>query len=393
MNWIQKLVDANRETESPERFYYWAALTTISAILAKRVWLDRHVYKLYPNIFVFLVAGSGMKKSIPVVLSRNLVELAGGVRVVSGRNSIQKILEDLSKAYSLEGGGMVKNAQGYIINSELASFLIKDPDALSILTDIYDTHSYPKEWKYNLKSSEAKLKEPCITWLGATNEEHFEDCIPQVQIRGGFVGRVLIVHSLIPGNINSLVNKPESVVNLDELTPFLKQLREVSGEIRWTIEGGKWYDQWYNDYSREEHYDNTGTSKRMGDHILKVAILIAMAHNYDLNLRVEYLQEAKAQCMECLGGTRKITVSNGRGGLTEMNKIVLRMLLKEPTHQILRKKLANRFWQEGYSTNELDLVIAILLESDAISVSESGKEVIYVLKKSVIDHYQSEVAS
>lgn len=391
-NWIQTVVQAHKDSESPERFFYWSALTTMSAIIKKQVWVDRHFFTTYPNLFVFLIAGSGMKKSIPIDLSRNLVDLAGGVRVISGRNSVQKILEDLSKAYSIEGGGVIKNAQGYIINGELSAFLVKDPDALSVLTDVYDTHSYDKKnWKYNLRSGEFTLKEPCITWLGATNEEHFDDCIPPVQIKGGFIRRVLIVHSLIPGKYNSLVYKPTSIVNLDLLVPFLKKLRHVNGPMEWSKDGGEFYHDWYHTYSHEEHFDQTGSSKTITEQVVKVAMLIALAHDYDKVLRIEYLKEAKSQCLECLGGTNKVTMSSGKGTLTDLNKIAFRMLLLAPNNQVSRKTLARRFWNEGYSSGEMDMVITMLLESSVISISE-GKDPMYIMKKAVVEQYK-EVAS
>jgi hypothetical protein len=388
-SWIKKLVAANVGTESPEIFYYWSALATMSAVLGKRVFVNRWKYKLYPNLFVFLVAGSGMKKSDPVNLSRNLIDSVSGVRLISGRNSIQKVLEDLSKAHTTEDGGVLKTASGYIINTELASFLIKDPDALSILTDIYDTHNHEKEWKYNLRSGESKLREPCVSWLGATNEEHYSDCIPSVHIKGGLVGRILIVHSIIRGTINSLVYKPPALVDINQFTPFLKELKKVKGEINWTIDGGAYYDNWYNEFWKSEHYDNTGYVNRIGDHIIKVAMLIALSNNLDNVLRTEYIEEAKAVCIECFSSNKKVNMGSGAGQLSELNKIVMRILIKDPNHQIERKRLANRFWQEGYSTNDLDLVLSMLLESGVVSISGDNKTPIIVLKDSVLKQYEA----
>ena len=391
-SWITQVVNSHRDTESPERFWYWSAISAIGATLGKQIYVNRWIYKLYPNLYIFLVAGSGMKKSPPVNLAKNLCLLAGGVRTVSGRTSVQKVIEDLSKAYSLEGGGVIKNAHGYIVNSELAAFLVKDPDALSILTDVFDTHNYEREWKYSLKSGEYKLKEPCINWLGATNEEHFEDCVPPVQVKGGFVGRLLIVHSMIPGAINSLVDEPKNLVDLNIFVPFLKNLQKISGEVKWTKDGGEYFKKWYNEYGIQDHYDKTGASKRIGDAIIKVAMCIGMANGYDMELKQKYIEEAKAQCLECLGGTNKVTMGSGKGNLTDLNKIAMRMLLKEPSHQVNRKTFARRFWNEGYGANELDMVITILLESNAISVGGDTKDPIYILKESVIKHY-GEIAS
>jgi hypothetical protein len=92
MNWLTDLVDVFAESESPERFFYWSGLAVLSATIRKNIFLDRHIYKLYPNIYVFLVAKSGMKKGIPVRNAKKLLELLGLTRVISGRNSMPKIL-------------------------------------------------------------------------------------------------------------------------------------------------------------------------------------------------------------------------------------------------------------------------------------------------------------
>src|SRR6266704_1581124 len=162
--------------------------------MKKNVYLDRYYYILYPNIYVFLVARSGLRKGNPVNLAKKLVQEVGVTRVISGRNSIQGVLKDLGKAHSTPNGTIVKDAAGFMISGELASFLIKDPEALTILTDLYDTHVNEPEWKNTTKTQGIDtLKNPCITLLGATNEEHFQDAVPTNAIGGGFIGRTSIV--------------------------------------------------------------------------------------------------------------------------------------------------------------------------------------------------------
>ena len=101
-DFVSELVRTYQESESPELFFYWAAISAISAIVKKNVWLNRggH-YKLYPNTYVFIVAESGAKKGIPIMVARKLVESVNNTRMISGRNSIQEILDELGKAYSI----------------------------------------------------------------------------------------------------------------------------------------------------------------------------------------------------------------------------------------------------------------------------------------------------
>jgi hypothetical protein len=63
LSWLAKIVKAYEDSEAPPKFFYWAGLSAISAVAKKHVFLNRGgKYKLYPNIYVIIVAGSGMKK-------------------------------------------------------------------------------------------------------------------------------------------------------------------------------------------------------------------------------------------------------------------------------------------------------------------------------------------
>jgi hypothetical protein len=99
MSWVNEVMDSTKELESPRSFFYWSALTTISAILKDNVWIDRGgAFKLYPNIYVMLLAGSALRKGLPVALSKNIVQLVNNTKLIVGRSSIQGILKELSEA-------------------------------------------------------------------------------------------------------------------------------------------------------------------------------------------------------------------------------------------------------------------------------------------------------
>lgn len=387
MSWINCVVQANSENEAPERFFYWAAISSISAVMRKNVFLDRFYYKLYPNINVFIVAKSGMKKGVPVVLAKNLVSKAGCTRVISGRNSMPAIIKDLGKSFSLEGGGFVKDAHGFLISGELAAFLVKDPDALTILTDLHDTHAYEKEWINTLKVSGVdKLKSPCISLLGATNEDHFVDAVPQNAIGGGFIARTFIVYSEERGTLNSLTQKPTKVVNTDLLAEYLVDLSKCQGEFKWGTGSADLYDKWYYPFMKQEHQDPTGTMNRIGDQVLKVAMCLSLAESPALVLEPKHVQEAIAVSLDCIAGMRQITMGAGKSSLAYQTKLVLRTLITRPDHQIERAKLLQIYWGE-FDAFDLDKIIETLQSAGAIDVFRNGKKTNLVLKKSALDQY------
>ena len=163
MNWIDKLVAMHKELESPQSFWFWAGLSAMSATVKDNVWMERHAYKLYPNIYVMLHADSGLKKGPPVALAKDLVSRVNNTEIISGRSSIQGILKQLGTAESVKGGGIKTKSTGFICASEFSSSLVSDPVAMTILTDLYDRNYNEGEWRSLLKMETFKLHNPTLS--------------------------------------------------------------------------------------------------------------------------------------------------------------------------------------------------------------------------------------
>ena len=74
MNWLETILLETEEAEAPRSFFFWSALAAISAVVKNKVYLDRYFYKLYPNVYIFLVAKSGLRKGIPIAMAKALVK-------------------------------------------------------------------------------------------------------------------------------------------------------------------------------------------------------------------------------------------------------------------------------------------------------------------------------
>src|ERR1043165_7628052 len=98
MTWIEQVIKSRSELESPLSFWFWGALVSISAVVKDNIWIDRQIYKLYPNIYVMLHAESGLKKGPPIAMARKFVNSVNNTRVITGRSSIQGILKEMGSA-------------------------------------------------------------------------------------------------------------------------------------------------------------------------------------------------------------------------------------------------------------------------------------------------------
>ena len=101
---IEDFLDRTKDAESPRSFFYWSALAAISAVVKKNVYINKRIYRLYPNLYIMFIAKSGLRKGFPVKMAQKIVEAIEVTKVISGQNSIQGIITELSKQWTLESG-------------------------------------------------------------------------------------------------------------------------------------------------------------------------------------------------------------------------------------------------------------------------------------------------
>lgn len=388
MSWIQSVVDMYTDNEAPEKFFYWSALTALSSVVRKNVYLDRFHYKLYPNLYAFLIAKSGMKKGIPIDLAKKLVMKSQATRVISGRNSMPRIIQDLGKVHTNEAGVSIKEAQALLVSGELAAFLVKDPDALTVLTDLHNTHEHEEFWINSLKGTGVdKLKSPCLTLFGATNEDLLNDVISQKDVSGGFVARTFMVMSGERVKYNSLTEAPTTIPNTDLLAEYLKTLVNLKGAFMWGAGSKAMYDKWYYEVMNRNQHDATGTINRIGDKALKVAMVVSLGESSALILETKHIFEGITVAVDCFNSAKQVTMGAGKSNLSSQTKLVLRELIANPEHRMSRKSLLSKYWGE-LDAFDMDRIAETLLGAGAIEVEYPGKgNCMYVLQKKTLEEY------
>jgi hypothetical protein len=372
MTWVERVLQSTEGSESPREYYYWGALAAISAVVANNVYLDRFYYKLWPNIYVILVGRSGLRKGPPIQLAKSLVEEVNNTRVFAGRSSIEAIIDQLATATTKEGGGPpIMDARGFLVSSEFASFIIQNDAALTILTDLYDRNYNDKNWGYLTKGGGQKnLKEPYLTMIGASNEVHFKDVVPQNALGGGFVARTFIIHADKKSTSNSLTERPVNLINTHELAEYLKELAKLKGQFMWTREAKELYDAWYAEFDNSEFEDDTGTLERISDSVLKVALLVSLSRSTSLEILRADIEEGIRKCLGFVPGARKVALgAQGKSISREGTAVVLRYLLQHPEHAVSKTKLLQKFWGH-FNADELKVIVDSLVVARAVRLEQ-----------------------
>lgn len=392
MNFLEEVLQSTIEFEAPQSFYYWSALSAISAVMKDSVWIQRHAYLAYPNIYVMLHARSGLKKGPPINLAKDIVKRTGVTRIISGRSSIQGILKEMGTNESMPGGKIRfgGKAIAYIVSSELTSSLVEDKAAATILTDLYDRNYNSDDWASLLKMESFKLRDPTITMLTATNQAHSDDFFSQRDIQGGFYARTFIIYETKRNTINSLMTAPERTPDKDKLAEYLGKISLLKGPFKnfQNTDGSltpaaKYYDQWYinfcNTIDEQRIEDETGTLNRFGDSVLKVAMLLSLSESSEMELTITHMENAINKCEMLIGNARRTTFGK-KGGAADLNQktLIINELMARSNHTITREVLLRKYWMHGNS-EDWDKIMANFNDSGLIQTRMMGDMIAYVM--------------
>ncbi len=385
MSFIDLVLDSTKEYEAPTRFYYWAALSSISAVLKDSVWFDMaKAYKLYPNIYVLLYGPSGVRKGPAIALAEKLVKGVNNTRVINGRSSIEAILKELGTFGTVEGRGLVKDSCAFLPASELSSSIISNPQAMDIMTNLFDRIYNESEWKYKLKVGESStLNKPTITWLSGTNEALFKDFLPEKNIHGGLIGRMFMVAEHKPARLNSLMFDPDVIPDYPKMIDALRPLAKLAGPFDMCKEVRVNVEMWYNDFMTNispQIADQTGFVSRINDFVIKGAMIIAAGRRCERVIRQEDIDEAREVIIPLILPTKKVSTGLKKEAVNPVQQraLVLNYIANRPEFTCTRKEILKNL---GLKLNheELDSVIELMLQVGAVKIQNSGPDVHYTL--------------
>jgi hypothetical protein len=374
MNLLELVLEKTDQAETPKSFFYWSTLAAMSSIVKRNVWINKRIYKLYPNLYILLIAKSGLRKGAATSLAKSLVEKVQNTSVIYGRSSIQAIIKELSDQRTFPNGYVLNSASGFIVSGELASSIIGDPQSQTILTDLYDSN-YHSEWTNTLKGSgKEKLREIYVTFLAATNPTLLEEFLEESSIQGGFIARTILIKEDRKARINALIDDDalESVEFDDaEILVRLREIANVKGQFKFSDSAKHLYKEWYEAFNgkleRGEIRDSTGTADRLHDHILKLAMVIDERHMIEAinNLTGDAVRVAES-----------ISTGKGKSELAVKTKIFLDELIAAPEYRLSREEMLRRRFKD-FDAYELDRIVETLSQGGAIQVQRGTDAKVY----------------
>lgn len=375
--------------ESPGSFWKWSAYATVSAVLKDNCFIKSGDSFLYPNLYTLIVAeSSGHRKNRPVEFSESLVNAVKNTKILSGRASVQAILDDLARAETdSKTGKVVKSNAAIFYAVELSAGVVSDPEGMAILTDIYDFK--PNPYKQRLRTGPCfNLDKIVFSMFSASNEDMLRGLFDISVIKGGFLARTLLI---VPNEFresNSLLRIDHEKLkdSKNNLIINLKAIASLNGEFFVTDSAKDEFEDWYKPFRRayEKKKEASGIVGRIHTHVLKIAMVLA-ANDLELIIDKRHMEQAINDCLSLLPNYSIFTMSHGKTDLSQAGGIVVGELLAASEYKMSRKDLIRKHWTNGVDADMLEKII-VNLEAAGMIVQHQHKEGLSIqLTKSALD--------
>lgn len=356
--------------ESPTSFWQWTAYTTIAAVLRDNCFKRMGDQRIFPSVYTLLLAESAMhRKGHPVKICEELVKSTRSTKLISGRSSIQGILDELARAETDKTTGkIVGGGSALFIAPELSAGIVSDPEAIKILTDIYD---FKDEYTSRLRGSGIfRVKNICFSMMAASNAELLQDVYDSKALFGGLLGRTFLVKPDGFRPANSLFNVADTKLSFDRLAEKLKPISLLKGEFQFTDAAVEAYDNWYVPFREASKYrsDKSGIAGRIHTSVIKLAMIICVNDTVMLTVQRSHIVESIYQCMKLLPNYSSFIMSSGKSTVAECAAVLIEEIWKGTNHFLTKEDFLSRFFHQY----DADLVNKTIETLDAAGFLKAG---------------------
>lgn len=294
--------------QTPKSFYLWAIISAIVATAKDKFYFCKFPGKpTLPNLYVFLVAPSGVGKGTAIGAATDYLKpYKPWIKMFVGRVTHASWMKYITTPLGPELGedgriihhnnGRV-STPGYLVTEELAWCLSSGDRAkefLRLMTAIYtasgsDFEELTNQYGYH------SMENPCSNWLAGTTKEWLLESVGMQNLLSGFASRTIwVIEENNPAMMQAWPTYPPEFAEIKAYLEYrFSLLHQTEGcelvmapEARYTLD--KWYAVWHDRYINE-------TDKALHP-------LYARGHD----LAVKLSQVARISAMDIYSSTRHI---------------------------------------------------------------------------------------
>jgi hypothetical protein len=378
-DWIESYMEYTSNTEPPELYHKWIAVSCIAAALRRKCSFPWGQITFYPNFYVVLVGSSGRcRKGTAMGIGAGFLKHIG-VKMASEAITREALIRELSEAddtqIDLANATMQHSTSITIYSQELTVFLGYDNKQLiSDLTDWYDCRD---KWTYRTKGMGTdNLTNVWVNLIGATTPQLIQSALPPDAIGGGLSSRMIFVYEEDKQQPVPFPFLSDNQTKTGEaLMRDLQRIDHLEGEFKVTEGFLKRWGEWYLHQDANPPFQNNlnfeGYVNRRPNHVIKLCMIISAARRDDLVITSDTFDDALA-LLEQTEVKMAYTFSGfGKGASSEILSRIIRYLRRSGPQPVDR--VYSTFYSDLESVQQLNDLMELAVHAGQVSRMVDGK--------------------
>lgn len=298
-DWIDGYLEYTKDQESPEKIHLWVAFCVLSSALQRHVVMDLGYAKLYPNIYVLIVAESArVRKSVAMEMGLSLLSDAiPDIATISGAVTPEGLIKHMNRVTTIPNpngkGVAIKHDSHILIHAdELATLFSYDRTRASrmaiLLTEIYSSKSL--HLHTTARDGQVPLHNLYPTLLAATDPRNLK-VLPEESV-GGLIGRIIFVNEKNRRHNQAWYDpSTDNLALRKSLIADLYRINQLVGTFKVSQEAREVFEIWYNRQSEITINDPRldAFHERAHDTARKIAMLLSVARSDTLVITKDHM--------------------------------------------------------------------------------------------------------
>lgn len=365
---VSDFVTLTRNTEWPTPYRAYSILTVIGAVLGRQVYVDRNMYKVWPNLAVILIGPSGIRKTT----STNYAIRMAREAVPDRFHCLERSTGEGIHSWLAQRNPAV----GLMYAPELATVINKKDYTRNLIQDLTRLWDCPDElpvvrrsdFDKGVQTAKEVLYNVALSFLGASNEEWLLKSLPEDAHKGGFLPRMLQVYVGGFEKIVSLPKAPDQSLYM-KCIDALVRMQLCYGAATLTRQGELFFHKRYTEVHSEMFgYDPriAAFMSRYGDHLLRLGLLLSVAESQTPSVQIgdEHLEIADGLLKWQLKWLPKIYALTGLTDVGEDSRRVLHVLQRSGG-RLSRRRLIGELYGR-IAVGKLDEILRTLIAADFV---------------------------